>query len=152
MICYSLLQRIICIIFYRYVSIFIILYNWNHLYTLWVLTVSFFTEFWLSKEERIAMINLNCLLCHWWHCMEKMLLYHVLSLYKFVLFSLNALFYALATLLYSCTSILILSPLLPSPRQPCNLIQHLKQKDRHSSTSKGPLSSSRVVLDISLLR
>lgn len=83
---------------------------------------------------------------------NNMLLCHVLALHKFDLFLGNALFYALGTLLSIGTSILVLSPLLPFPCQPRNLTQHLKQKERHSSTSKGPLSSSRVVLDISLLR
>lgn len=52
-------------------------------------------------------------------------------------FSVNALFYALAALLSICTSILILSPLLPSPCQPCNLTQHLKQKRDTLQQAKG---------------
>lgn len=52
-------------------------------------------------------------------------------------FSVNALFYALAALLSICTSILILSPLLLSPCQPCNLTQHLKQKRDTLQQAKG---------------
>lgn len=113
--------------------------------------VTFWVNYFNSPNSLHDFGSIFCTSRVWSSTTARVVCYVSVCLLEFVLYTIESVFtlrLSLSLNLHAHT----LSQLYNLFSLLCNPIQHLKQKGRHSSTRKGPLSPSREVLNISLWR